>query len=1406
MTFFFKYFDMEKTNGGFFMKRLISLLIYTICAANAGLAFADADMANYCSAPPYVTRTVPPNIMILMDNSENMTQMAYTQDYNPNSTYEGYFRSDLKYRYGTNSFIPDANGNFSGNLLNWATMSRYDLLQKILVGGMSASRQTNVNTLRSDSDSWTKVYHPTATTGCVFKVNGGNVTITDDPALGANSCPLLRTPPEWLASSQTGVKVYDSYSRLKFFVAGIINRLFDAADRVGTIVARAFDSLASSAFATKPLSIDTRSVSSANQGQPYSMSISATGGTGTSYTWSISGGALPAGLTLNSSNTSTTTITGTTTVASGNYSFTVQVANNAGETYTRSYTLTVEASSLHTSPNYSVWVCAGDYATNCNSANACQSETDTNCVIMKSGIVNDFWGKARFGLQDFTQQSSTISPTRENCIPANPLSSFLTNIENATAVGDSTHITPLVNGVYTAVDYYQNNTSNSCDPFDGAYRCTKNFILMITGGEGATTGSNTFDDPTHCSSYSSNKLAKNTCFAFNNDLRTSDGNQNVLTYVVNTMGTNADILREAATAGGGKYYSSNDGTDLRAQLLNAFTDILSKAASGTAVSVLTTSSRGTGSMVQAYFLPSKQDGTRTVNWTGYLQNIWVDSQDNIREDTTNDMALITDSAGRSDGDMVMKLYFDSAANETKAALFTTNDDGTGGTLEACGDTSASNHSPTAVKPFSNVNYIWEAGKKLADRDPSTRTLYTSKKVFYGTSTLLNDTTTNFSSFSDSTRTAALNADATYSSYSDYIRRYVRGECLETVGGGASCTDTINPLFRDRRLTMSDGSLKVWKLGDIISSTPKVFSNTPLNTYHVDYGDTSYYDYVSSNDYRLKSSIAFVGSNDGMLHAFRVGYLKNTGLLSWVKAIFKKLFSSSDDTSTSENQTLGEEVWGFIPFNAFPYLKYLADPNYCHVYYNDLSVRLVDASIGDPTDTTINQATFPTASKGGSSWRTVLIGGMRFGGAAAGSTPHDTSNTSTRLNAGFSAYYALDITDPENPIPLWEFSDPDMGYSTSFPAVIRTGGPGENGKWYVAVGSGSTQLPKASTDIARNSTGYLYILDLKTGQLVKKISLGSDNAIVGDILSIDKEKDYVSEKLYFGTAYNVSGSWKGKLMGLGISPSDSVSNLCGNSNVTETTCSALQTLFSPRTGDYFPITASPDAVKDALGNVWVYAGSGKYNSDVDESDVSQQVFFGLIDSGSTRTLDSMDNRTNAQTTGTVTKTSTVCGYDSTTNSFGPQTVVTAINAISPTPTPSTIGWYVLLSNKERVITRPMAVGGVVDFLTYTPSSDLCSYGGSSALYALGYTTGVAPSNVALRGAGATSGTSGYVTVYKRITLGPGAPPTGEGIIIPPPKAGQENLKKKIQVATGVIVEAENQPVLSVISKVVHWLKK
>jgi type IV pilus assembly protein PilY1 len=158
------------------------------------------------------------------------------------------------------------------------------------------------------------------------------------------------------------------------------------------------------------------------------------------------------------------------------------------------------------------------------------------------------------------------------------------------------------------------------------------------------------------------------------------------------------------------------------------------------------------------------------------------------------------------------------------------------------------------------------------------------------------------------------------------------------------------------------------------------------------------------------------------------------------------------------------------------------------------------------------------------------------------------------------------------------------------------------------------------------------------------------------------------------------------------------------------------------------------------------------------------------------------------------------------SFRFRDIVTAVKPASTTLTSTDPGWRISLSGRERVISRPVAVGGILDFLSYRPDSDPCTYGGDSYLYSVSYTTGLAPARVAIRSPEISTGTGGSVTVHKSISLGSGAPPAGDAIMIQPPKDGSEQLQKNIQLATGRMAEAENQPLLSIVSKIVHWLKK
>ncbi|MDW8412838.1 MAG: putative Ig domain-containing protein [Acidobacteriota bacterium] len=81
-------------------------------------------------------------------------------------------------------------------------------------------------------------------------------------------------------------------------------------------------------------------------GTPYSQTISAVGGTAP-YTFGVTVGALPAGLTLNSA---TGVLSGTPTVPPGTYTFTVTATDANGCTGTQTYTVTISCPTITLSP------------------------------------------------------------------------------------------------------------------------------------------------------------------------------------------------------------------------------------------------------------------------------------------------------------------------------------------------------------------------------------------------------------------------------------------------------------------------------------------------------------------------------------------------------------------------------------------------------------------------------------------------------------------------------------------------------------------------------------------------------------------------------------------------------------------------------------------------------------------------------------------------------------------------------------------------------------------------------------------------------------------------------------------------------------------------------------------------
>ena len=190
-----------------------------------------------------------------------------------------------------------------------------------------------------------------------------------------------------------------------------------------------------------------------------------------------------------------------------------------------------------------------------------------------------------------------------------------------------------------------------------------------------------------------------------------------------------------------------------------------------------------------------------------------------------------------------------------------------------------------------------------------------------------------------------------------------------------------------------GKDRDWKLGDIINSHP-IAVGPPYTLENDNEGHSGF-----ESQYKDRKTLIYVGSNDGMLHAF--------------------------DLSN------GDEVFAYIPPDLLPKLGELylnngqpADPEE-HIYFVAGSPKVADVKIkvhGDKEPT----------------WHTVLICGEGPGG-------HN--------------YFALDVTNPSADPPfklLWHTGDKaysaNLGETWCTPAFGKIKDKGKD-KWVILVGSG-----------------------------------------------------------------------------------------------------------------------------------------------------------------------------------------------------------------------------------------------------------------------------------------------------------------------------------------------------------------
>jgi type IV pilus assembly protein PilY1 len=433
-----------------------------------------------------------------------------------------------------------------------------------------------------------------------------------------------------------------------------------------------------------------------------------------------------------------------------------------------------------------------------------------------------------------------------------------------------------------------------------------------------------------------------------------------------------------------------------------------------------------------------------------------------------------------------------------------------------------------------------------------------------------------------------------------------------------------------------------------------------------FGDPGYGTFKTSAAVTSRKGIVYVGANDGMLHAFR----------------------AADDTSTTTVDEGGQEEWAYIPGAVMPNLHTLADKGYginpLHQYYVDGTPVTSDICISACGSETL------------AVWKTILVGS---------------------LNRGGRGYFALDITDPNNPQGLWEFTNANMGYSYGNPKIAKM----KDGRWVVLVTSGYNNAPPDAP--SGDGKGHLYVLEAYTGTVITDISTGAGSlASPSGLARIDAA---LSEPGIDATVLVVyGGDLEGNLWRFDINGTDTqVPARWPDIGAAGIDAQLLATLRGP-TGNVQPITSKP-LLTLAGNNLVVIIGTGRYLGSSDLVDASQQSLYAIKDPFPTGTTPSVAIWGNPRTEGTFVQqiqTTGTCPAGSAADicSAG-QSVVISTN--KPVEFSTDGGWYFDFAHSgERVNTDPDISEGSIVLTANIPNSSSCTVGGESYFYTINYLTG------------------------------------------------------------------------------------
>ena len=310
---------------------------------------------------------------------------------------------------------------------------------------------------------------------------------------------------------------------------------------------------------------------------------------------------------------------------------------------------------------------------------------------------------------------------------------------------------------------------------------------------------------------------------------------------------------------------------------------------------------------------------------------------------------------------------------------------------------------------------------------------------------------------------------------------------------------------------------------------------------------------------------------------------------------------------------------------------------------------------------------------GGQWRTLLVGG---------------------LGAGGRAYYALDITDPDNPKALWEFTNSNLGLSFGRAEITKLA----DGTWVVIVGSGFNNSSPG------DGAGRIFIINAETGALISTID-AVDTTNTGPASTglahlrvwVDNaEVDNTAKRVYGGD--NAGNVWRFDVNGVLAQPAVRLATLKGSGAAAQ------------------PVTSRPE-LGDVSGTAMVFVGTGRYLGTTDLVDTRPQSIYGIKDPlgstgwGNPRASASFVQQT--LTDSTCPAGSSACTVGETVRTGTGNTVNLASDS----------GWFVDLPvTSERSTNDPQLALGTLVVTTNVVETSACTAGGYSYINFFDYRSG------------------------------------------------------------------------------------